>query len=106
MSPISSVDTRGVQASTAPRRPAVSEFEGGTVIDPNSATMYVGFSGVLHCGDGLMDGSGCVTLNSGRQPFERAHYFSDALAPYPSVRLASNLLGVEHQWSRNYVRAR
>jgi hypothetical protein len=30
----------------------VSEFESGTVIDPNSPTMYVGFSGVLHCGEG------------------------------------------------------
>jgi hypothetical protein len=34
-----------------------------------------------------MDGNGSVTLNSGRQPIESAHYFSEALAPYPNVRL-------------------
>jgi hypothetical protein len=65
----------------------MTELGGGLAIDPCAPTLYVGFSGVLHRGEGMMDTHGRVTLNSGRRPFESAHYFSDALAPYPYLRL-------------------
>jgi HAD domain in Swiss Army Knife RNA repair proteins len=65
----------------------MSELGGGIAIDPNAPTLYVGFSSVLHRGEGMMDTHGRVTLDSRRQPFERAHHLSDALAPYPILRL-------------------
>ncbi|MGF6859135.1 HAD domain-containing protein [Paraburkholderia sp. CI3] len=65
----------------------MTELDGGFPIDPNTPTLYMGFSGVLHCGEGMVDACGSVTLDSGRQPFEYAHYLSEALAPYPDLRL-------------------
>jgi hypothetical protein len=65
----------------------MTKLDGGMPIDPNAPTLYLGFSSVLHCGEGLLDTDGRVTLNSGRQPFENAHYLSDALAPYADLRL-------------------
>jgi hypothetical protein len=65
----------------------MTELDGGIPIDPSAPILYLGFSGVLHRGEGLMDTHGRVTLDSGRQPFESAHYLSDALALYPGLRL-------------------
>lgn len=65
----------------------MTELEGGSSIDPSAPILYLGFSGVLHRGEGLMEADGRVTLDSGRQPFESAHHLSDALAPYPDLQL-------------------
>jgi hypothetical protein len=43
----------------------MTELGGGLAIDPCAPTLYVGFSGVLHRGEGMMDTHGRVTLNSG-----------------------------------------
>lgn len=63
-------------------------FSGRMRIEPQSPTIYLGFSGILHVGECLVDADGNVTLDSGRQPFEFAHYLSDALATYADVQLA------------------
>ncbi|MFM0653454.1 HAD domain-containing protein [Paraburkholderia sediminicola] len=65
----------------------MTELDGGSPTALNAPILYVGFSSVLHRGEGLMEASGRVTLDSGRQPFESAHHLSDALAPYPDLQL-------------------
>jgi hypothetical protein len=50
-------------------------------------TLYVGFSSVLHRGEGLVDDLGVVTLDSGEPPFHFASVLIDALTPYPSVQV-------------------
>jgi hypothetical protein len=58
-----------------------------TPIDPEVPAIYAGFSSVLHLGEGVVDGAGTVTLDSGAQPFRFASLLADTLRPYPHVQL-------------------
>jgi hypothetical protein len=59
----------------------------GARIDPKAPTLYVGFSSVLHRGEGLLDEVGSVTLDSGDGLFNLAPLLVDVLMPYPCVQL-------------------
>jgi hypothetical protein len=59
----------------------------GALIDAKVPTLYVGFSSVLHRGEGLVDEVGSVTLDSGDELFNLAPLLVDVLMPYPCVQL-------------------
>ena len=59
----------------------------GARIDAKAPTLYVGFSSVLHRGEGLVDEVGRVTLDSGDELFNLAPLLVDVLMPYPWVQL-------------------
>jgi len=60
---------------------------GSPHLDPAQPTIYLGFSGVIHVGEGLVAANGKVTLDSGNEPFHLAHLLTEALTPYPHVQL-------------------
>lgn len=56
-------------------------------LNPNVPTVYIGYGGVRHVGEGLIDSAGTITLDSGSRQFEFAAYLADLLAPYPVVQI-------------------
>lgn len=60
---------------------------GALHLNPAQPTIYLGFSGVIHVGEGLVAADGTVTLDSGNKPFHLAHLLTEALTPYPQVQL-------------------
>ncbi|MFL9913956.1 hypothetical protein PQR75_00815 [Paraburkholderia fungorum] len=52
----------------------MSNVNGGWVLEPGAPTLYIGFSGVFHVGEGLIDDEGNITLDSGNRRFECAPY--------------------------------
>ncbi|MGE8160413.1 HAD domain-containing protein [Paraburkholderia sp. NPDC080076] len=65
----------------------MSERNDGAQIDPHRPAVYLGFSSVLHRGEGLLDDLGTVTLDSGEPPFHYGPLLIDVLMPYPDVQL-------------------
>ncbi|WP_207001344.1 HAD domain-containing protein [Trinickia mobilis] len=56
-------------------------------LNPRAPTLYLGYGGVLHVGEGLIDTDGTISLDSGGRLFEFVPYLADLLAPYPDVQL-------------------
>jgi len=57
------------------------------VLDRCTPTLFVDYDGTLHAGHAYIDGSGRITLDSGRQPFEYAPLLAQMLDPYPAVEI-------------------
>jgi hypothetical protein len=58
-----------------------------TILNPDAPTLYLGFSGVLHIGEGVVTSEGKVALDSGRKMFEFTPLLMGALADYPAVQV-------------------
>jgi len=89
--PLNSISSTGPARNTAQlsarHRKSQMNMRNNRSLDPKAPTLYVGYSSVLHVGEGFVDEDGRVKLDSGREPFEMARLLVDTLRPYRRVQL-------------------
>ncbi|MFM0557617.1 HAD domain-containing protein [Paraburkholderia sediminicola] len=66
------------------------------VFDARAPTLYLDIDGTLHAGSAVIDDTGLITLDSGRELFEFAPVLVELLAPHPSIQIVLTTSWVSH----------